>query len=787
MDTPEKSQIATPAPSKFEDSPVFSYINSLSPIKPPKSIHTTVTFNSLSFASPPSVFSSPQIDCHRESRCLKRNHLADPSGPDIPDCETENSAKGNSDDVHLFDLCAKQLSCDSPASLARELPIRAHEEHVNAIKEFKYGYESPDVNKPSRIPYKRENTPEMEHLPTSLIQYAVDGSKRSLYLFESETELGKFGQIEQIRETSGLDWEKLVSDATDLLCFNSPSNEHNAKRQDSKPVDSGTSSTSVVPELLKDNNDRLQQSKAGGSFREGDMELHVAQVGDDANLKEKVQVPKILAGTVLHKQVIRDSNPEVNDNDDKGVESGIQPGFQQQCSIRRLLFDRTEANKRKSGYDYCCATSMSLQTETKFVINEKQVVCTKAEKDYFSPMMPGIGLHLNALASSSNGINLVKDEALVTERQLRIIPDCGSFDPLMSGNKVQNTSFNNSSAELNPAAEENLASLSSEVPILRDATSSFEVEESNQTSPKKKRHKLERAAENEACKRCKCKKSKCLKLYCDCFAAGLYCVEPCSCQDCFNKPMYEETVLDTRKQIESRNPLAFAPKVIMSSELTAEFGDDCNKTPASARHKRGCNCKKSSCLKKYCECFQGGVGCSISCRCEGCKNTFGCKYGTEESETEMEGIHVCENNTPYGSSASNVVHKNEEPQGPLFPRTPSFVTSRSLVQLHSPVSVVEASPHISMDRKLENSSISHHLPKFGRRLQMIPENETINEILQDSYSPTRGVNSTSPNCKRVSPPLRRLRSFPALRNGRRLILRSIPSFPSLSQCENTNT
>lgn len=28
------------------------------------------------------------------------------------------------------------------------------------------------------------------------------------------------------------------------------------------------------------------------------------------------------------------------------------------------------------------------------------------------------------------------------------------------------------------------------------------------------------------------------------------------------------------------------------------------KTPASARHKSGCNCKKSSCLKKYCECFQ---------------------------------------------------------------------------------------------------------------------------------------------------------------------------------------
>lgn len=120
--------------------------------------------------------------------------------------------------------------------------------------------------------------------------------------------------------------------------------------------------------------------------------------------------------------------------------------------------------------------------------------------------------------------------------------------------------------------------------------------------------------------------------YCECFAAGVYCIEPCSCQECFNKPIHEDTVLATRKQIESRNPLAFAPKVIRGSDSAHEDGvsnlfnltffpllnvelhfililviflqDDPNKTPASARHKRGCNCKKSSCLKKYCECYQ---------------------------------------------------------------------------------------------------------------------------------------------------------------------------------------
>lgn len=55
-----------------------------------------------------------------------------------------------------------------------------------------------------------------------------------------------------------------------------------------------------------------------------------------------------------------------------------------------------------------------------------------------------------------------------------------------------------------------------------------------------------------------------LNSYCDCFAAGMYCVEPCSCQGCLNRPQYEQTVLETRQQIESRNPLAFAPKIIES-------------------------------------------------------------------------------------------------------------------------------------------------------------------------------------------------------------------------------
>ncbi|XP_058086676.1 protein tesmin/TSO1-like CXC 2 isoform X2 [Magnolia sinica] len=45
--------------------------------------------------------------------------------------------------------------------------------------------------------------------------------------------------------------------------------------------------------------------------------------------------------------------------------------------------------------------------------------------------------------------------------------------------------------------------------------------------------------------------------------------------------------------------------------------------PTSGSCKRGCNCKVSACLLKFCTCYQAGVGCSEACQCKGCQNSFG--------------------------------------------------------------------------------------------------------------------------------------------------------------------
>merc|ERR1719468_64733 len=86
-----------------------------------------------------------------------------------------------------------------------------------------------------------------------------------------------------------------------------------------------------------------------------------------------------------------------------------------------------------------------------------------------------------------------------------------------------------------------------------------------------------------------------------------------------------------------RNPQAFQSKIgkytaqvtmAKASTPVTKKSDDLVPTTASteemdeiqSRHIYVCNCKKSNCLKRYCECYLAKIQCSTLCKCINCKN-----------------------------------------------------------------------------------------------------------------------------------------------------------------------
>ncbi|KAF8114687.1 hypothetical protein N665_0034s0027 [Sinapis alba] len=688
MDNPQKKKIETPTPkSKFEDSPVFNYINNLSPIEAVRSIPTVQTFSSFSFTSPPPVFTSPHATFHRESRffrchnSVERSKALESLDGSVSKGEVVASGEVDLNKEATLEQEEEETSCELPLILKSDCQAPDH-------------VDSPGTGDivtqvlldPSGAPPQGEDN----------ASSSEDLSLRLQLIFDAQKE----------NDTPGR--RRLMADAAELLVFRSPND-----------------------------------SEAFGCLV------------DKISSSER----RFCAGVKLTKQhdiTKKDvpANASSIDNEPLAVVPNQSVLSLHRGSMRRRCLDFEVLGKRK-----------------KDIADDQQTVCDNKAESSSKCVVPGIGLHLNAIAMASRGskINLIHEDSASVDIQKSF---SGSTTPVQSQDIMPETL---NQAETEPG--EGLA-------VEEETPKPLVFEELNQDSLNKKKRKVDEPGEGESCKRCNCKKSKCLKLYCECFAAGVYCIGPCSCVDCFNRPIHEDTVLATRKQIESRNPLAFAPKVIRNSDSIMETSDDSSKTPASARHKRGCNCKKSNCLKKYCECFQSGVGCSINCRCEGCKNAFGKKdayiLAIMESKQEEDLSKIQQN--PNLSKEVEQNTSSDQPSTPLPPYRHMVVHQPFLSKNRLPPTQFFLGAGSSSFRKPDGDLKQARNEK--KPLETVAEDKT--EIMPEilSNTPITTIKAISPNSKRVSPPhIGSSESGSILgkrTNGRKLILRSIPAFPSLN-------
>lgn len=166
--------------------------------------------------------------------------------------------------------------------------------------------------------------------------------------------------------------------------------------------------------------------------------------------------------------------------------------------------------------------------------------------------------------------------------------------------------------------------------------------------------------------------------YCECFAHMQFC-QSCNCSDCYNKPETKEIRNEAIKSTKERNASAFKAKIhktgtcrlflhsIADDDETGPLTWTCDKTTGAEKfHSNGCNCKKSACLKKYCECFEAGVTCAANCKCHDCQNFEGSKELAERRAGKSSSRPRSRaKGSPYG------IGELSSPPGALFDDYPS--------------------------------------------------------------------------------------------------------------------
>ncbi|KAL9460345.1 hypothetical protein AB3S75_003536 [Citrus x aurantiifolia] len=786
MESPEGDRIkatslSTPGSSPaVQESPVFNFISNLSPINSVKAARYTQRFFETQFPTPPPVFRTPRLDLQRETSFLKSND-ADAASRDYEDC-------GNRMSTVLVPCIQKELQSCSPSGCVDDYltdPVEVEgcsnsnelcaQTAKNVSKLSSSGFNSPTITSPKVNGANDRNSEDFMHM---LPDQAEEDPLRSLALFETA--------IEQ-RDAESFDGSHKLT-PTEKADQNTGT-QHN-----------GQDGSSESPKNLQNVEADKNSSENVGPVSTG---LLKESTSHQRGIRRHLQFEAALAGKCITTSKSHSSHNVTQESDNSTLPASFR-------DWESLIPSDIESREVSSGRE---ATSSSQNVASRLSFCQSEFVRSSQNEEslpLIGPLPPGFSLHLSSMAE----LMPISSDLMPTGRIHDYMKNDQLDDQAVVGASLVISQYTDNMKQISDSLQMTLSE--QQAAPCEGMMLTSEIEELNQGSPKKKRQKASNSSESEDCKRCNCKKSKCLKLYCDCFAAGIYCIDSCACESCFNKPEYEETVTDTRQQIQSRNPLAFAPKIVGHADSAANVVEDGNlTTPASARHKRGCNCKKSKCLKKYCECFQANVGCSDGCRCEGCSNSFGRK-----TESKYRKVQRWENQSHVKLDAAENVTDSTKTRTikPFSARWEDLPDMSHLTPLSYSYPEAEASSVSPSMREFQNvrrahlhqessfqSSVNPHwqspmssMPQFhediaehNRRSSYSKVHDTTKEdnmpeIQKDTSTPSNASKADIANKKQISPPqfqsqeLRSSSTPGGLESDRKFSWKNVPSFPPLT-------
>lgn len=163
--------------------------------------------------------------------------------------------------------------------------------------------------------------------------------------------------------------------------------------------------------------------------------------------------------------------------------SNLHRGFRRRC----LDFEMAGARRKSLDNVSNFSSSMFSQSDEKITTNDTQLVPMKPGGESSRCILPGIGLHLNSLATTSKDYKTIKRENMPYGRQLSLPNPTTDIHSPTAGQGPGHESFSSASSERDVDGTENgvqpVQDASQEAAFLAN-------EEFNQNSPKKKRHVL---------------------------------------------------------------------------------------------------------------------------------------------------------------------------------------------------------------------------------------------------------------------------------------------------------